>query len=26
MQIPSLHLGIRLEDVILMTETGYENL
>jgi Xaa-Pro aminopeptidase len=26
MQIPSKHLGIRLEDVILMTETGYENL
>jgi Xaa-Pro aminopeptidase len=26
MQIPSMHLGIRLEDVILMTETGYENL
>jgi Xaa-Pro aminopeptidase len=26
MQIPSEHLGIRLEDAILMTETGYENL
>jgi Xaa-Pro aminopeptidase len=26
MQIPSRHLGIRLEDVLLMTETGYENL
>jgi Xaa-Pro aminopeptidase len=26
MQIPSKHLGIRLEDVLLMTETGYENL
>ncbi|HMX29984.1 MAG TPA: aminopeptidase P N-terminal domain-containing protein, partial [Blastocatellia bacterium] len=26
MTIPDLHLGIRLEDVILMTETGYENL
>src|SRR5581483_4110900 len=26
MTIPELHLGIRLEDVILMTGTGYENL
>lgn len=26
MTIPELHFGIRLEDVILMTETGYENL
>jgi len=26
MQIPAEHLGIRLEDMILMTETGYENL
>jgi Xaa-Pro aminopeptidase len=26
MQIPSMHLGIRLEDAILITETGYENL
>jgi Xaa-Pro aminopeptidase len=26
MTIPDLHLGIRLEDVILMTDTGYENL
>lgn len=26
MTIPDEHLGIRLEDVILMTETGYENL
>jgi Xaa-Pro aminopeptidase len=26
MQIPELGIGIRLEDVILMTETGYENL
>jgi Xaa-Pro aminopeptidase len=26
MTIPDLHLGIRLEDMILMTETGYENL
>lgn len=26
MTIPDMHLGIRLEDVILMTETGYENL
>lgn len=26
MTIPELHLGIRLEDVILMTETGYENM
>ena len=26
MKIPDEHLGIRLEDVILMTETGYENL
>ncbi|MEP7342516.1 MAG: Xaa-Pro peptidase family protein [Acidobacteriota bacterium] len=26
MTIPDLHFGIRLEDVILMTETGYENL
>ena len=26
MTIPELHLGIRLEDVILITETGYENL
>jgi Xaa-Pro aminopeptidase len=26
MQIPSLHLGIRLEDVLLIIETGYENL
>lgn len=26
MQIPEEHLGIRIEDVILMTESGYENL
>lgn len=26
MTIPDEHIGIRLEDVILMTETGYENL
>lgn len=26
MTIPDLHFGIRLEDVILITETGYENL
>ncbi len=26
MTIPDLHFGLRLEDVILMTETGYENL
>jgi Xaa-Pro aminopeptidase len=26
MTIPDEHLGIRLEDVILMTETGYENM
>ncbi len=26
MQIPAEHLGIRLEDMILITETGYENL
>jgi Xaa-Pro aminopeptidase len=26
MQIPAQHLGIRLEDVLLITETGYENL
>lgn len=26
MTIPELHLGIRLEDVILITETGYENM
>jgi len=26
MQIASEHLGIRLEDMILITETGYENL
>ena len=26
MQIPEEHVGIRLEDVILMTQTGYENL
>jgi Xaa-Pro aminopeptidase len=26
MQIPELHLGIRLEDMLLITETGYENL
>ncbi len=26
MQIPDEHVGIRLEDMILMTETGYENL
>ena len=26
MTIPDEHLGIRLEDVILMTEIGYENL
>lgn len=26
MTIPELHLGLRLEDVILITETGYENL
>ena len=26
MQIPDEHLGIRLEDMILITDTGYENL
>jgi len=26
MQIPELHLGIRLEDMLLITETGYENM
>ncbi len=26
MQIPELHLGIRLEDMLLITDTGYENL
>jgi Xaa-Pro aminopeptidase len=26
MQIPEKHLGIRLEDMLLITETGYENL
>jgi Xaa-Pro aminopeptidase len=26
MQIPEEHIGVRLEDMILMTETGYENL
>jgi Xaa-Pro aminopeptidase len=26
MQIPEEHLGIRLEDMLLITETGYENL
>jgi len=26
MQIPEEHIGIRLEDMILITETGYENL
>lgn len=26
MTIPEEHIGMRLEDVILMTETGYENL
>jgi Xaa-Pro aminopeptidase len=26
MQIPDEHIGIRLEDMILMTDTGYENL
>jgi len=26
MQIDGKHLGIRLEDVLLMTENGYENL
>ena len=26
MQIPEEHLGIRLEDMILITESGYENL
>jgi Xaa-Pro aminopeptidase len=26
MQIPDEHVGIRLEDVILITETSYENL
>jgi Xaa-Pro aminopeptidase len=26
MQIPEEHLGIRLEDMIVITETGYENL
>ena len=26
MTIPDEHIGIRLEDVILMTESGYENL
>lgn len=26
MQIPEKHLGMRLEDMILMTDTGYENL
>ena len=26
MQIPEEHLGIRLEDMILITDSGYENL
>ena len=26
MQIPDEHIGIRLEDMILITESGYENL
>jgi Xaa-Pro aminopeptidase len=26
MQIPEEHVGIRLEDMLLITETGYENL
>jgi Xaa-Pro aminopeptidase len=26
LQIPELHLGIRLEDMLLITDTGYENL
>ena len=26
MQIPEEHLGVRLEDMILITDTGYENL
>jgi len=26
MQIPDEHIGIRLEDMILMTDGGYENL
>ncbi len=26
MQIPEEHLGLRLEDMILMTDTGYENM
>jgi Xaa-Pro aminopeptidase len=26
MQIPDEHIGIRLEDMILITDTGYENL
>jgi Xaa-Pro aminopeptidase len=26
MQIPDEHIGIRLEDMILITEAGYENL
>lgn len=26
MQIPERHLGMRLEDMILITDTGYENL
>lgn len=26
MQIPDLHLGIRLEDMLLITESGYENM
>jgi Xaa-Pro aminopeptidase len=26
MQIPEEHIGIRLEDMILITESGYENL
>lgn len=26
MQIPEEHVGIRLEDMILITESGYENL